>query len=90
MPSAVTATAGTRAVTVSWSASTDNVGVANYTVQRSTKSATSSFTQVASVTATTWTNSGLSNGKRYWYRVRATDAAGNASGWSSVVTAVAG
>lgn len=88
-PSGVSATAGTRAVTVSWSASTDNVGVTGYTVARSTKSATSSFAQVASVTATTWTNSGLNSGKRYWYRVRAADAAGNASAWSPVVSAVA-
>ncbi|MDQ1642704.1 MAG: hypothetical protein QOJ90_2055 [Actinomycetota bacterium] len=85
-PNGLTAVGGYRSVALSWAASTDNVAVTGYAVARSTKSATTGFTQVATTTVTTWTNGGLGKGKRYWYRVRATDAAGNVSAWSAVVS----
>ena len=88
-PTGLTAVAGTRSVRTSWSASGDDVGVAGYTVRRSTKSATSGFSQIATSTGTTWTDTGLRSGKRYWYGVRAVDAAGNASAWSPSASAVA-
>ena len=88
-PTGLTAVAGTRSVRTSWATSVDDVGVTGYTVRRSTQSATTGFGQVATVTGTTWTNTGLSKGKRYWYGVRAVDAAGNASAWSTTVSAVA-
>lgn len=88
-PAGLTAVAGSRSVATSWAASADNVGVTGYTVARSTASATSGFSQVATRTGTSWTDSGLRAGKRYWYRVRAVDAAANASAWSNVVSAVA-
>jgi len=64
---------------LSWTASTDNVGVAGYRVSRD-------GTLVATVTATSWTESGLSPGASYKYSVLAFDAAGNASAEATTVT----
>lgn len=64
-------------VALSWSASTDNVGVAGYRVSRN-------GTQVAQLTGTSWTDSGLSAGTSYTYGVVAYDAAGNVSAASTV------
>jgi len=88
-PTGLTAVGGYRSVSLSWTASTDDAGVTRYTVARSTQSATNGFAQVATVTGTSSTSTGLRSKKRYWYRVNARDAAGNVSAWSSVVSAVA-
>lgn len=89
VPTGLTAVAGTKSVSVSWSASTDDTGVTGYLVQRSTQSATSGFTQVATPTGTSYTSTGLRSGRRYWFRVAARDAAANRSTWSTAVTATA-
>jgi endo-1,4-beta-xylanase len=68
---------------LSWSASTDNVGVTGYTVYRD-------GSQVGAATATSYTDTGLSAGTAYTYTVRARDAAGNVSAASSSVTATTG
>ena len=73
---------------LSWTASTDNVGVTGYFVQRCQSSACTSFTQVAAPTGTSYSDTGLSASTSYSYRVRATDAAGNLSAYSNVVTVV--
>ena len=65
---------------LSWSASTDNVGVAGYRVYRN-------GTQVGTSTGTTFTDTGLSASTQYKYTVAAYDAAGNVSSQSSSVTA---
>ena len=61
-----------------WTASTDNVGVARYNVQRSTAPGFTPSTgnRVAQPTGTSYTDSGLAAGT-YYYRVLAEDAAGN-------------
>ena len=59
-------------VSLAWSASTDNVGVTGYDVFRGS-------TNVATVTGTSYTNTGLSASTTYTYTVRARDAAGNVS-----------
>jgi chitodextrinase len=69
------------AMTVAWSASSDNVGVVGYTVDRN-------GTVVAQPTSPTATLSGLTCGTTYTIGVRARDAAGNASA-RSIVTATA-
>lgn len=71
-PTNLTATAGVRSATLNWNASTDNVGVAGYYVVRD-------GVRIATLgsTATTFTDTGLTGGKRYYYQVRAFDAAGN-------------
>jgi len=65
-------------VAVSWSASTDDVGVAGYRVYRDA-------TLVASPTGTSASVTGLSGGTLYAFSVAALDAAGNASAQSAPV-----
>jgi hypothetical protein len=67
-----------RRATLTWSASTDNVAVAGYTVWRSTALA-GPYAQVVTVNALTYTNSGLTSGTTYYFYVTASDAAGNVS-----------
>ncbi|SDK60921.1 Ricin-type beta-trefoil lectin domain-like [Cryobacterium psychrotolerans] len=66
--------------TLTWAASTDNVGVTGYEIYRGT-------TLVGTVTSTTFTDIGLTPGTIYSYTVKAKDAAGNGS--VSGATAVA-
>jgi chitodextrinase len=71
-------------LTVSWTASTDNVAVAGYRVFRN-------GTQVGSTTNTTFSDNGLVPGTTYSYTVEAFDSSNNFSGQSSsypVTTAV--
>jgi chitodextrinase len=64
---------------LSWTAATDNVGVTGYQVRRG-------GTVVATVSGTTFTNTGLNPSTAYSYSVVATDAAGNLSAASNTVT----
>ncbi len=71
----------TTSVSLSWTASTDNVGVTGYDVYRGT-------TKVGSTTgATTYTDSGLTAATAYSYTVKAHDLAGNVSAASNSVSA---
>ena len=64
-------------LTLSWNASTDNVGVSGYDVYRN-------GTKMASVTSTSSSQGGLACGTAYWFGVEALDAAGNRSARVSV------
>jgi chitodextrinase len=87
-PSNLIATAASSSqINLSWTASTDNVGVTGYFVERCQGAACSNFTQVAAPTATTFNDTGLAASTPYSYRVRATDAAGNLSAYSNVASA---
>jgi hypothetical protein len=86
VPANLTATRGTGSITLQWTASTDNVGVTGYQVWRAT-SGSGPFTQIATPTATTFTDSGLPSGARRFYYVKAFDAAGNVSAQSITVNA---
>ncbi|WP_245765384.1 cellulase family glycosylhydrolase [Nonomuraea jiangxiensis] len=66
-------------VALAWNAATDNVGVTGYEVYRGS-------TQVATVTGTTHTDTGLTASTSYTYTVRARDAAGNRSPASAALT----
>src|SRR3989442_5780133 len=70
-----------------WMASTDNVGVTGYLVERSQGAGSTSFTQVATPTGTSYNDTGLSASTVYNYRVRATDAAGKLRGESPTAPA---
>src|SRR5207245_2758702 len=84
----LTATAtSAKAITLSWTASTDDVGVTGYQVDRCTGAECSTFTEVATPTATTYSDTGLAPSTSYSYRVTAVDAAGNASTASAPGTA---
>lgn len=80
-PTGVTANAiSASQVSISWSESTDNVGVVGYRVYRN-------GTQVGTPSTPPYTNSGLAANTTYSYTVAAVDAAGNVSAQSSSVTA---
>ncbi len=81
---------GATGIALSWTASTDNVGVTGYRVERCTGAACASFAQVATTTVPSFSDSGLAASASYRYRVRATDAAGNLSGYSNVTTTTTG
>jgi hypothetical protein len=72
-------------INLTWNASSDAVGVTGYQVERCTGAACASFAQIATPVATNHNDTGLTSGTVYRYRVRATDAAGNLSSYSSTV-----
>ena len=74
-------------VDLSWGASTDNVGVTGYQVERCQGAGCSSFAQIATPSATTYKDTTVTAGTSYSYRVRATDAAGNLSTYSNTASA---
>ena len=80
-PTNVTVTGTTSStVSLSWTASTDNVGVAGYDVYRNSA-------LVGTTSSASFTDSGLAASTTYTYTVTAYDAAGNASAASSPVSA---
>jgi fibronectin type 3 domain-containing protein len=81
------AAVGTSQINLTWTASTDTVGVSGYRVERCPGAGCSDFSQVATPTGASYPDSGLTAGTTYQYRVRATDAAGNVSGYSNVAVA---
>lgn len=75
-------------IDLSWTASTDNVGVAGYRIYRCTGSACSPTVQIATTTtAASYLNINLNPSTPYTYAVSAYDAAGNVSSQSAVSTA---
>ena len=90
-PTAPTGLSGTAVsptqINLGWTASTDNVGVTGYRVERCQGAACTSFAEVATPTGTAYSDSGRSPSTTYRYRVRAADAAGNLSNYSNISTA---
>ena len=87
-PSGLTATAvSATQINLNWNASTDNVGVTGYRVERCQGASCTTFAQIASPTATSYNDTGLAAGSSYSYRVRAVDAATNLSPYSGTATA---
>ncbi|PYS25775.1 MAG: hypothetical protein DMG11_22200, partial [Acidobacteria bacterium] len=82
------AVASTSQINLTWTASTDNVGVTSYMIERCQGAGCSSFAQIGTSTTASYPNTGLSDGTSYSYRVRATDAVGNLSGYSTTASAV--
>src|SRR5439155_1671389 len=75
-----TAAVGAATINLMWSASTDNVAVTGYIVKRN-------GIQVAMSTATSYSDSGLSDATTYSYTVAARDAAGDVSSESASASA---
>jgi chitodextrinase len=75
-------------INLSWTASTDNVGVTGYQLERCQGSTCSNFSQIATPTETSYSDAGLLPGTTYRYRVRAVDAAGNLSSYSNIVSSI--
>jgi parallel beta-helix repeat protein len=65
-------------VDLAWNASTDNVAVTGYTITRN-------GAVIATVTGTSYSDSGVTTGTKYSYQVTARDAAGNQSTGSNLV-----
>ncbi len=83
-PTNVTATAGNGQVGLSWTASG---GAASYAVYRGTSSGGEGSTPLASgITGTSYSDTGLANATKYFYKVTAVNSAG-ASGPSAEVSA---
>jgi Galactose oxidase-like, Early set domain/Fibronectin type III domain len=87
-PTNLTATAvSATQINLSWAASTDNVAVTAYIVQRCQGAGCTNFSTLATVTSVTYKNTGLTASTTYRYRVRARDPVGNLSAFSPVVSA---
>ena len=80
VPSGLIATPGDAQVSLSWTPSTDNVAVTGYRVYRG-------GVLVASPTTPYYTDTGLSNGTSYSYKVAAVDGSANASAQSAAASA---
>jgi len=72
-PTGLTATAGNASVSLSWAGST---GATSYNVYRGTSAGGEGTTAIASPTSTSYTNTGLTNGTKYYYTVKAVNASG--------------
>src|SRR6185295_7811264 len=64
---------------LSWTAATDNVGVAGYRVERCQGVGCITFVQIATPAGTTFGDTGLAASTTYSYRMKAVDAATNVS-----------
>jgi hypothetical protein len=74
-------------INLSWTASTDAVGVTGYRIERCQGASCTNFAQIGTSSGTTFNDMGLSASTTYRYQVRATDAAGNLSGYSNIASA---
>jgi chitodextrinase len=82
MPTGLTTTSvSSGSVRLAWSASTDNIGVAGYTVYRN-----GAAIDTTGATTTTYTDSTVAPSTTYTYKVDAFDAAGNHSAQSASVS----
>lgn len=83
-PTGVTATAGNALITLAWTASS---GATSYNVYRSTATGTEGTTAYKTgITTASYTDTGLTNGKAYYYTVAAVNTAGTSAD-STQVTA---
>jgi RHS repeat-associated protein len=92
-PATLTATpvaASTTQLNLSWSAATDNVGVTGYRIERCQGVGCTTFVEVGTTAAgvLTFSNTGLTTGNPYTYRVRAYDALSNLGAYSPTATAM--
>jgi fibronectin type 3 domain-containing protein len=87
-PSSPSATpASSSQINLTWTASTDNVAVTNYLIERCTGASCTTFVQVGTATGLTYNDTGLTASTTYRYRIRATDANTNMSAYSNIVDA---
>jgi titin len=77
VPTGLTAVPGNTQVTLNWTAPASNGGsaITGYKLYRAATE-TGTYTEIASPTGTTYTDTGLTNGQAYWYKVSAVNTAG--------------
>jgi hypothetical protein len=80
-PTGLAATAGNASVSLSWAASS---GATGYNIYRSTTSGGEGTTAVATTGSTSYTDTGLTNGTKYYYKVAATNGGGTSAQSSEV------
>lgn len=89
-PASLTATSVGRSISLAWTESTDNVGVAGYGIERCRGSGCTNFLPIGTTTAASavvYDDKNLLASTTYRYRVRAKDAANNWSAYSNLVQA---
>lgn len=74
-------------ISLAWHASSDNVGVTEYQIERCKGINCSNFSQIATAKDTSFVDTSLDPSAPYRYRVRAVDAAANASNYSNIIEA---
>jgi predicted phage tail protein len=86
-PGGLKATVAKGKVNLSWSGSTDTggSGLAGYHVWRSTGGPSSTFTVIATIGSTSYSDTAITGNVDYWYYVTAVDGAGNQSQPSNIV-----
>ncbi|QQS21249.1 MAG: fibronectin type III domain-containing protein [Candidatus Moraniibacteriota bacterium] len=84
-PSNLVASALAQEVSLSWSPSTDNVGVTGYQIERCVGAGCVNFTPLTSVSTSPFSDTSVAFFTVYRYRVRALDASGNMSSYSNIV-----
>ena len=82
-PTGLTATAGNGQVTLTW----NSVSNAYYYKIYRSNSATGTYSYIGTAYSTSYTNTGLTNGQTYYYKVSAVDYSYNESALSSYVSA---
>jgi hypothetical protein len=86
VPTDVTATVVSNTqLSLSWMASSDNVGVSDYHIEICTGAACSTWSEVDTSTTTSYLLTGLTPNTTYGIRIRAQDAAGNFSNYSTPI-----
>ncbi len=90
-PGNLTATpllSGTQVI-LNWTASTGNLGLSGYLVERQGPGSTN-FVQIGTTTGTSYSDAGLTANTNYHYRVRATDGAGDRGPYSNAAPVYTG
>jgi len=88
-PTSLTAAAtSTTQINLSWPASTDDVGVVGYQVERCAGASCANFGLIGTSSSTSYSSGGLLPGNSYSFRVRAYDAVPYYGGYSPVATAI--
>jgi hypothetical protein len=87
VPTNLAATPSSSSVALTWTASTDNVGVAGYGVYRCQGAGCTPSVQLATSPTPSFSDTGLLPSTTYVYAVTAFDAAGNVSAKSAAVSA---
>jgi fibronectin type 3 domain-containing protein len=75
-PTGLAATAGNASVALAWTASS---GATSYNIYRGTTSGGEGTTPVATTASTSYTDTGLTNGTKYYYKVSATNGGGTSA-----------
>jgi len=78
IPQAISTDIAADSVTLTWPASSDNIGVASYTIRRD-------GVVVGNTSETRFTDEPLSSNSTYGYTIEAVDTSGNTSGQSTVI-----